>query len=126
LVGGGYDFGASDDGECILRRTDGTTFSPTFSHNVLTWGARTCGTDTTARALLVDPGTIMFARLSNQAAAAESNADVNLNLASSAEPGITHGGESTYCGPGKIVSRDLNGRARPLGTPCDVGADQAG
>jgi hypothetical protein len=68
----------------------------------------------------------MLPRLGNQAAAAASNAGVDLNLVAGPQPGITDGGEDGYCGPGATVTTDLDGQARPLSGTCDVGADESG
>lgn len=126
LVGASYAFGPFSRGKCTLYRAVRSTFSPTFSHNVVAVGSSTCGADTAAYAAVVNTGLILRSRLSNQTAAGASNAVVNLNLASRFQHDITDSGERIYCGAGRTVSVDLNGHRRPLGRACDIGAAEAG
>jgi hypothetical protein len=110
IVGAGYDFGPPNGDGCTLRRADGRPFSPTFRHNVVAPGARTCGSDVAAQARLVDPGTAMRPDLANQAAAGASTGGIDLRLAPSDQAAVADVGATASCD-----------QRRP-GPTCDVGA----
>jgi hypothetical protein len=102
VVGNVGPLGTSEN-DCVLTAYGGTTITPTAWANLNS--ARTCFSDENGSATFVSTVHPYDLRLQ------------------SGSNGVNEG-DTTYCGSGKEVDRDLEGTTRFLGSACDRGADE--
>jgi hypothetical protein len=101
-VGNVGPMGTSEN-DCVLTSISGSTITPTAWANLNS--ARTCFSDENGSATFVSTVHPFDLRLQ------------------SGSNGVNEG-DTTYCGSGKDVDRDLEGTTRFLGSACDRGADE--
>jgi chitodextrinase len=107
VIVAGNIFGLSVGAPNGCGNASGVTYI--WSHNLVGPGQTRCGPGDTI-------GAAVFA------SASFLTPDLNLSGPQTA----VDGGENVYCGPAKDVSVDIDGRPRPAGAACDIGAYEEG
>jgi len=105
-----HDGNPGGSSACTFKRYDGTTLTPVYRNNLFA----------NATMAACDPSNLPAGM-----ATFVSRDFYSPDLRLAGPQAAINGGESAYCGPGKAVATDLVGTARPRGSACDVGAQEA-